>query len=330
MNRPFRRLAVLAGATLLAAGAPALADKIKHPTAVFSGLDKITGRIISFEAAMGETVQFGSLQITPRVCFSRPPTEAPQTDAFAEVDEVAEDNTTHRIFSGWMFADSPGLHGVEHPVYDIWLTDCKGDGELIHEAPAVADAPSIRAIPTSARSPRRPASRPRRRRRACAQEAQGGRRSRPARPQCAWRAGDDPAAAARRRRAAAGPGAAQHAEPALLPHRRRRAGAARQYRPLSRPANSRLAAQALALGGAGNAEFDDDRRSGDYAVPPADIPAAAARTGRAVGRRIVSATASQTSVSAMAKPNTPVAPPAASTTPPPAPPAKMPRNFAVE
>ncbi len=142
MKRRFRRLACLAGATLVAAGAPAFADKIKHPTAVFSGLDKITGRIISFEAAIGETVQFGSLQITPRVCFSRPPTEAPQTDAFAEVDEVAEDHSTHRIFGGWMFADSPGMHGVEHPVYDIWLTDCKGDGELIHEAPPVADAPS--------------------------------------------------------------------------------------------------------------------------------------------------------------------------------------------
>ena len=142
MNRQFRRLAVLAGATLMAAGAPAFADKIKHPTAVFSGLDKITGRIISFEAAMGETVQFGSLQITPRVCFSRPPTEAPQTDAFAEVDEVAVDHSAHRIFSGWMFADSPGMHGVEHPVYDIWLTDCKGDGELIHEAPPVAEAPT--------------------------------------------------------------------------------------------------------------------------------------------------------------------------------------------
>jgi hypothetical protein len=140
MKRRFRRLAVLAGATLLAAGAPALADKIKHPTAVFSGLDKITGRIISFEAAMGETVQFGSLQITPRVCFSRPPTEAPQTDAFAEVDEVAVDHSAHRIFTGWMFADSPGMHGVEHPVYDIWLTDCKGGTEIIHEAP-VADAP---------------------------------------------------------------------------------------------------------------------------------------------------------------------------------------------
>jgi hypothetical protein len=133
--------AVVLGCSLgVCAATPAFADKIKHPTAVFAGLDKITGRIISFEVAIDETVQFGSLQITPRVCFSRPATEAPQTDVFAEVDEVASDKTYQRIFSGWMFADSPGLHGIEHPVYDIWLTDCKGDGQLIHEAPEVVEA----------------------------------------------------------------------------------------------------------------------------------------------------------------------------------------------
>ena len=68
---------------------PAQADKIKNGTAVFSGLDKITGRIISFKAAMGETVQFGSLQVTARACFTRPATEAPQTDTFVEVEEVS-------------------------------------------------------------------------------------------------------------------------------------------------------------------------------------------------------------------------------------------------
>ena len=120
---------------------PAAADKIKHPTAVFSGLDKITGRIISFEVAIDETVQFGTLQLTPRVCYSRPATEAPRTDAFAEVDEIAPSNKLKHIFAGWMFADSPGLHGIEHPIYDIWLTGCKGDGPLIHEAPEVADTP---------------------------------------------------------------------------------------------------------------------------------------------------------------------------------------------
>ena len=104
----------------------AAADKIKHSIAVFSGLDKITGRIISFEVATNETVQFGTLQITERVGFTRPPTEAPQTDTFVEVDEVGTDNKTKRIFTGWMFAARPGLHALDHPVYDIWLTNQKG------------------------------------------------------------------------------------------------------------------------------------------------------------------------------------------------------------
>jgi hypothetical protein len=131
--------------------APASADKIKHPTAVFDGLDKITGRIISFEVAIDETVQFGSLQITPRVCYNRPPTEAPRTDAFAEVDEVETDKKYTRIFSGWMFAASPGLHGIEHPVYDIWLVDCKGGTEIIHTAPdQTADLPDADNPPDAA------------------------------------------------------------------------------------------------------------------------------------------------------------------------------------
>jgi hypothetical protein len=123
-------------AALLALGAgSALADKIKHPTAIFAGLDKITGRIIAFEVAIDETVQFGSLQITPRACFTRPQTEAPQTDGFIEVDEIITKAEMKRIFSGWMFAASPGLHGVEHPVYDVWLTDCKGGTEVIPSPP---------------------------------------------------------------------------------------------------------------------------------------------------------------------------------------------------
>jgi len=150
---------LLAGAAL--AATPAHADKFKRPTAVFAGLDKITGRIISFEVAIDETVQFGSLQITPRVCYARPLTEAPRTDSFAEVDEVETDKTLKRIFTGWMFADSPGLHGVEHPVYDIWLTDCKGDGPLIKEAPEIVDTtdddpdkPDAAATPTPGATPK--------------------------------------------------------------------------------------------------------------------------------------------------------------------------------
>jgi hypothetical protein len=137
-----RATTLLTAACLSAfAGGTALADKIKNPTAVFAGLDKITGRIISFEVSVDETVQFGALQLTPRVCYSRPPTESPNTDAFVEVDEVTLENKYRRIFSGWMFASSPGLHGIEHAVYDVWLTDCKGGAAVIAE-PKDADQPS--------------------------------------------------------------------------------------------------------------------------------------------------------------------------------------------
>jgi hypothetical protein len=100
-------------------------QKIPNQQAVFSGLDKITGRIINFDAALGETVQFGALQVVPRVCYTRPPTEAAATDAFIEVSEVTLQGEVRRIFAGWMFAASPGLNAVEHPIYDVWLTDCK-------------------------------------------------------------------------------------------------------------------------------------------------------------------------------------------------------------
>jgi hypothetical protein len=106
------------------------AQRITNPTAVFNGLDKITGRITSFESAIGETVQFGALQVTVRACYSRPPTETPLTDGFVEVDEVTLQGEVRRIFTGWMFAASPGLHGVEHAVYDVWLVDCKGGAQV--------------------------------------------------------------------------------------------------------------------------------------------------------------------------------------------------------
>jgi hypothetical protein len=161
--------AAVAAVSVLTAPEAALADKISNPIAVFDGLDKITGRIISFEVAINETVQFGALQITPRVCYSRPPTDAPQTDAFAQVDEIDEQKQIKRIFSGWMFADSPGLHGVEHPIFDIWLTACKGGTVVIHDAPTVeASAPNPDESPptdtatdaASAEQPAQPAPQP--------------------------------------------------------------------------------------------------------------------------------------------------------------------------
>ncbi len=137
-------------------------QRITNPTAVFSGLDKITGRITSFDVAINETVQFGALQVTPRVCYSRPPTETPQTDAFVEVDEVTLQGAIKRIFTGWMFAASPGLHAVDHPIYDVWLTDCNG-GKL----PAVAEVPEDQ-------QPAKPAAKPQPQKRSPARQQQRG------------------------------------------------------------------------------------------------------------------------------------------------------------
>jgi hypothetical protein len=157
MNTTTVGRAALTLALVLGASGTAWADRINNPTAVFSGLDKITGRIISFEVAINETVQFGALQMTPRICYTRPPTESPNTTSFVEVDEVTLENSYRRIFTGWMFASSPGLHGVEHPVYDMWLVDCKGGTEVIAEAKDSADQPP--AQPQLGQAQRRQADR---------------------------------------------------------------------------------------------------------------------------------------------------------------------------
>jgi hypothetical protein len=139
-------------------------QKIANNGAVFSGLDKITGRIINFDVAIGETVQFGALQVTPRACYTRPPTETQNTDAFVEVDEVTLQGEVRRVFTGWMFASSPGLHGVEHAIYDVWLTNCKSPAQTVSATPDTPPAAPARAQPPRAQPPaqqRRPSPAPR-------------------------------------------------------------------------------------------------------------------------------------------------------------------------
>jgi hypothetical protein len=133
------------------------AQKIVNKKASFSGLDKITGRIINFDEDIGETVQFGALRVKTDACYTRPATEAANTDAFVEVDEITLQGEVKRIFSGWMYAASPGLHGVEHPVYDIWLTDCKVPDQTIVSAQPDPPKPPP---PAQKRAPPKQAPRP--------------------------------------------------------------------------------------------------------------------------------------------------------------------------
>jgi hypothetical protein len=135
------------------------AQKIVNKKANFSGLDKITGRIINFDEDIGETVQFGALRVKTDACYTRPATEAANTDAFVEVDEITLQGEVKRIFSGWMFAASPGLHGVEHPIYDIWLTDCKGPETTVVSAQPDPQKPAP-PPPAPKRAPPKQAPRP--------------------------------------------------------------------------------------------------------------------------------------------------------------------------
>lgn len=121
----------LALALSLGGAATVEAERIENKVAVFSALDKVTARISKLEVPLGETVTFGALKVTPRACYSRPQTEQPKTTSFVEVDETQLDGNVKRIFSGWMFAESPGLNAVEHPVFDVWLTECQKPAKAI-------------------------------------------------------------------------------------------------------------------------------------------------------------------------------------------------------
>lgn len=113
-------LALAAGGLAL----PAAAERIENSIAVFAALDKVTATIKKLEVPLGETRVYGALKVTPRACYSRPATEQPKTTSFVEVEETLLDGQQKRIFTGWMFAESPGLNALEHPVLDIWLTGC--------------------------------------------------------------------------------------------------------------------------------------------------------------------------------------------------------------
>jgi len=143
--RPSASLVAIA-AVLTALAGTAGAESIRNPIAVFAGLDKITGTITRFEVDIDDVHRFGSLDVRARVCNTRPVTEQPKTMAFVEVEEALPDGATTRVFTGWMLAESPGLNAVEHPVYDVWLTNCRDPNApaLVQEAlPETLDLDSV-------------------------------------------------------------------------------------------------------------------------------------------------------------------------------------------
>ena len=99
--------------------------EISDRRATLRALEKVTARIQDLDIGLDETVAFKSLEITLRTCNKRPPEETPETTAFLEIVDNKPDGETESVFTGWMFASSPALNALEHPVYDVWVIDCK-------------------------------------------------------------------------------------------------------------------------------------------------------------------------------------------------------------
>jgi hypothetical protein len=100
-------------------------EAVPEAVAVLQGLDKVTARISIVEAPVERAVRFGTLEITARHCRKRPPEEPPEITAFLEIRDIKPGAPAAELFSGWMFASSPALSALEHPVYDVWVIDCR-------------------------------------------------------------------------------------------------------------------------------------------------------------------------------------------------------------
>ena len=114
-----------------------------YGVAVLQALDKVTARITTLDAPLGETVHFNTLEIIARSCDKRPPEETPESTAFLDIWETRPGEPVQGVFRGWMFASSPALSAMEHPVYDVWVLDCKNP--ITNESIDVPNDPSDKA-----------------------------------------------------------------------------------------------------------------------------------------------------------------------------------------
>ena len=108
--------------------------------AILRGLDKISGRTTDVNAPVGVPVRFGTLTMTVRYCHTVPPEEPPETSVFVQIDDKPLGAQVKRVFSGWMFASTPALNGLEHPTYDVWPITCKTDEPIPGPPPPIASS----------------------------------------------------------------------------------------------------------------------------------------------------------------------------------------------
>lgn len=146
MRQSLRRLLLPALLLTAVAASPAWsAAELPFAVVVLKGLDKVTARTLRFRVRVGETARFGTLEILPRACFETPPIEPPESAAFLSIDAVDPGRPRQQAFSGWMFASSPSLSALEHPVYDVWVLDC--EEPLVPSAEGAAESGGSAASP---------------------------------------------------------------------------------------------------------------------------------------------------------------------------------------
>ncbi len=104
-------------------------------------MDKVTARVSTIEAPVGEVVKFGTLEIIARHCDKRPPEETPESASFLDIWEVRQGEAAVSLFRGWMYASSPALSALEHPVYDVWVLDCRKSSS---KAPSTSEGAASR------------------------------------------------------------------------------------------------------------------------------------------------------------------------------------------
>lgn len=119
-------VAVALSLVALCGSAQAIVPTVEYPVATLRALDKITARVEELGIPIGRPTAFGTLSITIRACRATPPEDTPESAAFVEVVEIRPGANDAPVFRGWMFASSPSLSAMEHPVYDLWVTGCKG------------------------------------------------------------------------------------------------------------------------------------------------------------------------------------------------------------
>jgi hypothetical protein len=129
---------------------------IDEPVAMLQALDKITARVKRLPIHVGQVGKFGTLSILVDACRKAPPEDSPESAAFLKITDGKSD-APQTVFSGWMFASSPALSAMDHPVYDISVVDCTSDtiapASSAAPAPAPAPAPAIKSPPPPVTKP---------------------------------------------------------------------------------------------------------------------------------------------------------------------------------